>query len=177
MKKKRVRRDQLKYPAFDPLYAPKNRRELIDVDYLHKLSESEKAWLNKFLDEYNGANLNFKNLRKNFHRTKKLKKDCTDRNNARNRDMFTFAKANVLLVDESKIQDYHFNAANPEITEESIITALDYHNNPNSVIRTKFVTLNIDLKVSVKIECLCGKDLISRKIRLMSALIEPFQGY
>lgn len=63
------------------------------MDYIDKLSDKEKKWLNKFMDEYNGANLDFKNLRKNLHKNKKLKKDCTDRVNARNRD--TYAKAKI----------------------------------------------------------------------------------
>lgn len=60
------------------------------------------AWLNKFTDEYVNANINTKNPRKNLHKSKALKKDCYDRNNARNRDVITRQKAfnkNLYLED------------------------------------------------------------------------------
>lgn len=119
------RRDQIKYAGLDPLYAPKIRRELLDIDYFDQLTEEEKEWMNKFLEEYVGADLDFKNLKNNLHNTKKLKKDCTDRNNSRNRDMFGFAKANNRMVTEDQIQDYHLNSANPVITEDSLIAFID----------------------------------------------------
>jgi hypothetical protein len=85
------------YPALNPFANKKIRREFIDVDYVDKLTDKEKEWLNKFMDEYNGANLDFQNLKKNIHNSKKLKKDCTDRVNARNRDIYAMAKANGTL--------------------------------------------------------------------------------
>lgn len=50
-------------------------------------------WLNKFNEEYVNDNLDRKNLKNNLHNTKKLKKDCDDRNNARNRCILTKARA------------------------------------------------------------------------------------
>lgn len=65
----------------------------MDYDYLHKLSEEELAWLNKFTEEYVHANLDTTKPRSNLHRTKKLRKECYDRNNARNRDVLVKQKA------------------------------------------------------------------------------------
>lgn len=124
-KTKKTRRDQIKYPAFDGSYAPKIRRELLDIDYVDQLSEDEKEWLNEFLEEYVGADLDFRNLKNNLHRTKRLKKDCTDRNNARNRDMFGFAKANGLLVSDEQLQDHHLNLENPSLSEDAMIAYVD----------------------------------------------------
>jgi hypothetical protein len=124
-RKTKKRRDQIDYPGLDPSYAPKNRREVLDIDYFDQLNDKEKQWMNKFLEEYIGADLDFKNLKNNLHNTKKLKKDCTDRNNARNRDMLGFAKANGLTVPEEQIQDHHLNSANPGITEDSLIAFID----------------------------------------------------
>lgn len=90
MKKKNKKKKT--FHALNPYANPKVRREFIDVDYVDKLSDKEKEWLNKFMDEYNGANLDFENPRKNLHKTKKLKKDCTDRVNARNRDLYAKSK-------------------------------------------------------------------------------------
>lgn len=78
----------------------------MDVDYLEQLSEKEKDWLNDFNEEYYGANLDFKNLKKNrFHKTKKDKKACTDRNNARNRCIYGLAKAGGKLEGLDKVAD------------------------------------------------------------------------
>lgn len=88
--KKKNRRNSTKYAALRPELNLKSRTELIDYDYLHKLSPEELQYLNDFSEEYNNAHIPKKNK---IHKTKKLKKDCYDRNNARNRDVFTRAKA------------------------------------------------------------------------------------
>lgn len=69
----------------------RTRTELIDYDYLDKLNDKEKEWLNKFSEEYIGASI--KKDEKPMHKTKRLRKDCYDRNNARNRCILTRAKA------------------------------------------------------------------------------------
>lgn len=91
--KPKNRRNLAKYPALDPGLNLKSRTELLDYDYLHKLSEEELAWLNKFTEEYVHANLNTEKPKSNLHRTKSMRKDCYDRNNARNRDVLTKQKA------------------------------------------------------------------------------------
>lgn len=69
------------------------------------MSEKEKDWLNKFTDEYVNANLDRKNLRKNLHKNKKLKKDCDDRNNSRNRCILTQVKAQGKVIDLYSLTD------------------------------------------------------------------------
>lgn len=71
----------------------KSRQELIDYDYLKKLTPEEKAWLNKFTDEYVNDAVDRKDLSNNLHNTKALKKNCDDRNNARNRCILTQQKS------------------------------------------------------------------------------------
>lgn len=66
---------------------------MLDYDYLDKLSDDELAWLNKFTEEYVHASLDTERPRKNLHRTKGLRKECYDRNNARNRDVLTRQRA------------------------------------------------------------------------------------
>lgn len=80
-----------KYPALRPELNLKTRWELIDYDYVDKLSDKEKRWLNKFTEEYTNAKLNHKG--KKLHSTKKLRKDCYDMNNSRNRCILTRSKA------------------------------------------------------------------------------------
>ena len=78
-----------KYPALDPKLNLKSRTELLDYDYLNKLNKSELEWLNKFTEEYTHASLDSKHPKKNLHKNKKLRTDCYNRNNSRNRDVLT----------------------------------------------------------------------------------------
>jgi hypothetical protein len=112
---KKNKRSKTKYPALKPELNLKTRYELIDYDYLNKLSEEEKEWLNKFTEENINASLNTQNIEENFHNTDELKKDCYRRNNARNRDVLTRAKAsgNHVSTDELLI-----NKKNLKITYE-----------------------------------------------------------
>lgn len=111
MGKKQSKRSKEKYPALKPHLNLKTRYELIDFDYVEELSDKDKEWLNKFAEEYINANLDRKNLKKNLHRTKKLKKDCDDRNNSRNRDILTRAKAQGKDIDfyslETELSDFN----------------------------------------------------------------------
>lgn len=84
----------------------KRRQELIDYDYVDKLSETEKDWLNKFTEEYVNASLNRENLKKNIHNTKKLKQDCDRRNYLRKNDIFVMAKVGNLL---DNLEEYKSN--------------------------------------------------------------------
>ena len=104
MAKKKSRRSKTKYPALDPGLNLKTRTDLIDYDYLDQLTPKEKKWLNKFTEEYVGASLDTENLKKNLHNTKELKKDCFDRNNARNRCILTLQKAQsrIEYIEENK---------------------------------------------------------------------------
>lgn len=97
------------------------RADLIDQDYIEKLSPKEREWLNKFNREYVSDTLDRKNLKKNLHRTKKLKKDCDDRNNARNRDVLTRAKAANQLSDYEELTETSSN----NDYEDFIIEKLD----------------------------------------------------
>jgi len=94
MKKKQTKRSKAKYPGLRPELNLKTRHELIaDYDYLNDLNHKEKEWLNKFTKEYVNAEIDNRKPRKNLHKTKALKKDCYDRNNARNRCIYTRSKA------------------------------------------------------------------------------------
>lgn len=124
MKKKKTPRDKVKYPALNPQYSPKVRKEFIDMDYIDQLSDQEKEWLNKFVNEYVGASLDYKNLENNLHNTKKLKKDCTDRNNARNRCMYGIAKANGLVGDDGR-KENDVTVYNHNEIEDAMIDYLD----------------------------------------------------
>lgn len=97
------KRSRTKYPALKPELNLKSRYELIDYDYVDKLSDDNKAWLNKFTEEYVNASLDSENLKNNFHYTDDLKKDCYRRNNARNRDILTRAKASGTFISTDEL--------------------------------------------------------------------------
>lgn len=98
--KKPNRRAKRQYPALEPQYNLKTRYDLIDYDYLHKLSASDKEWLNRFSEEFNNANFNHKGAV--LHNTPALKKSCYDMNNARNRCILTRAKAAGRMLELKK---------------------------------------------------------------------------
>lgn len=121
---KKNKRSKSKHPALKPELNLKSRYELIDYDYVSKLTEKEKEWLNKFTEEYVNASLNTEDLNKNFHNTDELKKDCYKRNNARNRDILTKAKAsgNHISIDElfTKKKSIKIDS------EQELLNKLDY---------------------------------------------------
>lgn len=99
------KRQRAKYPALRPELNLKTRYELLDYDYIDKLGDLEKKWLNDFTEEYINASLDSKNPQNNLHNTEELKKDCYRRNNARNRDILTRAKASgtFVSIDEMRL--------------------------------------------------------------------------
>ena len=105
--KPKTKRSSNKYPALKPELNLKIRYELIDYDYIDKLNPEEKEWLNKFTNEYVNDVLDRKNLKNNLHNTKELKKDCDDRNNARNRDILSKSKAMSSTVYLEDIKELH----------------------------------------------------------------------
>lgn len=95
--KHKKKRDLEKYPALNPRLNAKTRFEVLDMDYLKKLSTEELEYLNKFMAEYvSGA---FKKddtggySSENLHRTQEERRECYTRNNTRNRCALTISNA------------------------------------------------------------------------------------
>lgn len=119
--KKKTKRSQTKYAALKPHLNLKSRIDLLDYDYLDKLTPEEKEWLNRFTEEYTHANL--KHGGKKLHKTEKLKKDVYSRNNKRNNDIYTLQKSKHLLAE---MKDLSFEHEKVDI-EDKIIEQLDLH--------------------------------------------------
>lgn len=119
MKKKKTRRSSKKYPALIPEMNLKTRQELIDYDYIDKLSESEKAWLNKFTEEYVGANLDRENFKNNLNNTKEMKQGIDKMNNLRKFDIYTNLKVINML---DSLDDYKSQV----LSEEQMAERLDH---------------------------------------------------
>lgn len=124
--KKQSRRSKVKYAALDPAFNLKTRTDLIDYDYINKLSEREKKWLNKFTQEYvNAGKLNKKD--RPLHKTKELKKDCYDRNNARNRCQYTRQKASIGNKYLEEYKNQLFDDPTDEMNLQIDINSPDYY--------------------------------------------------
>ena len=131
------RRNKAKYPSLDPKLNLKTRQELVDYDYLNKLSPKELKFLDKFSREYIVASLDQDNPNKNMHNTKALSKDCYDMNNSRNRDILTRQKAMGRI---QYLDDIIEKTQNPE---DFLITQMDmkdagYIDSDGKIIKTDF---------------------------------------
>lgn len=133
---KRVPRDKIKYPSFDIKRAVVNRREELEVDYLDKLNEDEKKFLNQFQEEWVMANFgkvnNPDDKAKLLDKSEKHRKECYNRNNYRNRDILINAKVRGLInrVDSDIHLSYYLdnNPTNYNNTEENLVNYIDKKN-------------------------------------------------
>jgi hypothetical protein len=135
-KEKQSRRSKSKYGALDPKFAPKVRKEYLDFDYLDQLSEEEKTWLNKFVDEELHAS--FKNDKRDLNKTKDDKKRAYSNNNSRNRDLYSIAKVSNLVtkledlaeneitdIDQTRSDIKTNHSENYNLEEDAMIARLD----------------------------------------------------
>lgn len=122
--KKRNKRSKVKYPGLDKQYTLKIRQEVHDQDYIDKLSDKEKRWLNNFNEEYINANLKHKG--KKLHKTKVLRQSINRINNNRNNDVYARTKRQGMLKGEKDIKsllDRPINTASQH--EDTIIELID----------------------------------------------------
>lgn len=137
-KKKKTARSKEKYPQFNPRFSPKVRAEYMDYgDFANNLPEDEfvelsngkkvsvKEWYHKFVSEYDAASLDFKDLDNNIHNTQELKKECTDRNNSRNRCMYGLAKASGRVNEDNRLIDGEFLDNRFDEVEDILIEVID----------------------------------------------------
>jgi len=131
--KRKTRRQNVKNPSLKARYNSKIRQEYIDMDYIDKLSDDEKAWMNDFMSEWNNASVGkqAEAEQNRFHKTAKEVKECTDRNNARNVDIYGVAKAKGMIskLDFEATQEIieKKQQIGSNFTEDSMIDMLDNH--------------------------------------------------
>lgn len=91
------KRDKFQYPALEPSVNGLTRwEEVMDVrEYFSDLPDDAKEWMNRFVSEYVHADL--KHGGEVLHDTKAKRKICYDKNNARNRDIYTREKSGGCL--------------------------------------------------------------------------------
>ncbi len=128
-KKKKTRRSQVKHPGLEKRWNSKIKQEYIDYDekYLEDLNKNPEAkeWMNKFSEEYIGAKLNHEDP---IHDTPKLRKDCFDRNNQRNRCLLSNVKAGNKTEEELQLHKHRRANSSDENIEEYLIEYIDSKN-------------------------------------------------
>lgn len=124
-------RKNVRLASLNPGNAPKVRKELLDADYLNKLTEEELLWYAQFTDEWAGGSVAKTKAGKvksgYLHNTTELAKDCYDRNNRRNNDLLSVTRANRLV---SELYDHAYKndgwyVNNPELQEDYQINNID----------------------------------------------------
>jgi hypothetical protein len=108
------KRSRTKYPGLVKEVNPRTRWEYLDQDYVDKLSDKEKEFLSNFNEEWLSGNFNHPGRK--LHRTKKSRRECYGRNNARNRDLFTINRTRGWIEGIAENQEAIDKArsANPE---------------------------------------------------------------
>lgn len=102
--KKPTKRSRSKFPGLDPSVNSKPRWELLDHDYLDKLTDKEKTWLSNFNEEYISGNFKHKGKKK-FHKTPEERRACYTRNNARNRDIYSIYRTSGWINDPNVLEE------------------------------------------------------------------------
>lgn len=141
---KKQKRDKEKHPSLKPQFNTRIRQEYTDQEYaddlddtkkVHKLPSGQmvtaKEWLSIFMNEWNNASVPKQEdaHKGKLHRSKKRIKECTDRNNARNSDVYGIAKARNLAHHiepyalNKKIDETVYSATNN--VEDAIIDMMD----------------------------------------------------
>lgn len=120
-KKKTSIRDKIRYVGLDGRKFSKIKQEYHDLDYVDQLTDAEKDWMSRFMEEYLGARVKHKG--KKIHKglnSKAGRKKLFDANNARNRDMYSLARATGLFSEEmpgnaiEALQREHYDAQDIE---------------------------------------------------------------
>lgn len=157
MKRKPLKK-KVRYESLNPAENPKVRRELLEVDYLHKLNEAELKWLAQFTDEYVGSSIQKKNgrvVRGHLHSTNELAKSCYDANNKRNNDIFSVGRANNFVhTIEGKLDEKQdgWYVINPSLVEEAVIAQLEEKRVEKPLTFKEYVMLRSKMVDSVRKE-------------------------
>jgi hypothetical protein len=108
--KGKKKRDLEKYPALNPRLNAKTRFEVLDMDYLKRLEDTQLKYLNQFMAEYvSGAfkkDENGEYSKDNIHATVEQRRECYTRNNTRNRCGLTVSNATGQTIRMDNINDF-----------------------------------------------------------------------
>lgn len=122
--KKSKKRDE-ELAGLNPRKFSKIKQEFHDIDYIDKLSEEEKLWLHKFMEEDLGARFNHSG--KKIYRKKVDELESYKRNNRRNFDVYSRNRAAGTVQLNTDVTDLLDKIQNLETTnpEDAIIEQID----------------------------------------------------
>jgi hypothetical protein len=141
-KQPRKKRDLDKYPALNPRLNARTRFEVLDMDYLKKLSDEELKFMNQFMAEYVSGSFkkdeNGEYSKDNLHKTEEERRECYTRNNVRNRCGLTVSNATGQTYRADDILDFldGLSTDGSEFSNYNIISDLivdDYEGNENAL--------------------------------------------
>jgi len=117
-----------KYPGLNKQTTLKIRADLVDQDYIAKLQDKDKEWLNNFNEEWIHAHLSHSGER--FHNTPLETKQIYDMNNARNRDIYRRSQITGKLIMHVSTTD----VVQPS-PEDTLIECIDFNTELCSFIK------------------------------------------
>lgn len=131
MAKKTTRRDKIKHPMLEKRFNSRVKQEQLDADYLHKLSEEELDWYNKFLNEF--VNASFSDDGTDLHTEPEHRKERYDANNARHRCLYGRIRNKVghtKLINydliKNVVEEELGKDATADAVEDAVISLIDY---------------------------------------------------
>lgn len=86
--------------GLSPRSLPRHKRWMVEIDYYHKLTPEERAWLAKFNREFHEGKVR-KGDAGAFHAEEELRLDCYRRNNSVNRDLYAIKQCTARLLPEA----------------------------------------------------------------------------
>jgi hypothetical protein len=144
--------------SLNPANVPRVRKEFLDADYLKDLTPEQLRWYAQFTDEWLGGNVRKTKAGKvkagHIHNTKELAKDCYDRNNWRNNDVYGVTKANYLMSDlDSALENQDgWYVKDFQKTEEALVHDID---------EKKFETVLLTLEEFLKVKNNMNPELVA----------------
>lgn len=120
-KKKKSLREKTKFRALTKGVNLKSRGELIDYDYVSKLSLEEKQWLNDFTEGWINADFRSDETKKVFENHEHIRKEAYRRNNYRNLDLYTKKKPAGGLISLEEYRSTMGNKASDDPSPEELI--------------------------------------------------------
>jgi hypothetical protein len=109
---------------------PKNKQWQVDQDYIQTLSNTAKDWLNQFNSEYYGGGPK-KGCPKALHNTDELRKDCYNRTNRANNDVYGIHSCSgkmwqdTVITEDGNSVSFLDTLCGSGLTEYGIIEVLD----------------------------------------------------
>lgn len=145
-KKKKSKRDNVKYPALERHYIARIKQEYLDYDYLSKLSDKDKEWLNRFTEEE--LNANFKHKGDKIITDNETQKQIYHKNNARQRCTYSRSKAKNAVKDAAENEI--------DITYQYIVDEQDVID----LLYQKELLTHLN-DIEERIECMSSDDIIN----------------